>query len=227
MNRPSRIGKLMLSISERTELWLVLLVAFGLPIYSSFVDAFTPYGSQPVITDQGRLHSCASQLAIFGFVVWVSRVRGWSIRQLGLHPSSRLTAMGVLLFPAIVIILIGIGVSVRSLVPSSFTHPPTVPVGLSFVGIVATIIINPVFEETLVCGYIIKRLANNGAAVAITLSAVVRFLYHIGNGPSSIGIFLMGFIFGYLYWRYRELWPLIIAHSLVDFLYLLLIAGKI
>jgi membrane protease YdiL (CAAX protease family) len=134
--------------------------------------------------------------------------------------------MGILLFPAIVIILLALSVGIRSLVPSSFFHPHVPAIGLSVVGILVTSVINPVFEETLVCGYIIKRLANNGAVVAITFSAFVRFLCHTHLGPASLGPLLMGFIFGYLYWRYRELWPLIIAHSLVDFLGLLLLAGK-
>jgi membrane protease YdiL (CAAX protease family) len=225
MKRPSRIRKLVLSISERTELWLVLLVAFAFPIWNSFAAGFTH--RQFVISDRSRLLTCAIQLAILGFVVLISTIRGWSIRQLGLHPSWRQTAMGILLFPAMVIILLAVNAGIHGLAPSSFNHPHDLPIGLSLVGILATSIINPLFEETLVCGYIIQRLAKNGAVVAITFSAFVRFLYHTHLGPSSLGILLTGFMFGYLYWRYRELWPLIIAHSLVDLLGLLLLAGKL
>jgi membrane protease YdiL (CAAX protease family) len=135
--------------------------------------------------------------------------------------------MGILLFPVMVIILFAVNAGIHGLAPSSFDHPHDVPIGLSLVGILATSIINPLFEETLVCGYIIQRLAKNGPGVAITFSAFVRFLYHIHNGPSSLAALLMGFIFGYLFWRYRELWPLIIAHCSIDLLGLLLLAGKL
>jgi membrane protease YdiL (CAAX protease family) len=212
-------------MSERTELWVVLFVAFAFPIWNSFAVGFTH--GQFVISDRSRLRSCAIELAIFGFVVLISTIRGWSIRQLGLRPSWRLTAMGILLFPAMVIILLAVSASIHRLAPSFLNHPHDVPIGLSLVGILATSIINPLVEETLVCGYIIQRLAKKGAGAAITVSAFVRLLYHTHLGPSSLGTLLMGFIFGYLFWRNRELWPLIIAHSLIDLLGLLLLAGKI
>jgi membrane protease YdiL (CAAX protease family) len=225
MKGASRIRKLVLNVSDRTELWVVLLLAFGPAIYVSLAAAFT-HGLFSD-SDWSSFVNTASEVAVLGFVVWISRVRGWSIRELGLHPSWRLTAIGMLLFPATVIILVGSGVAIRSLVPSSFNHPHVRVIGLSLPSIFAVSIINPLFEETLVCGYIIQRLVKKGAGVAITLSAFVRFLYHTHQGPFSIGTLLMGFMFGYLFWRYRELWPLIVAHSLVDFLGLLLLAGKL
>lgn len=225
MKKPSRIRDLVLGISDRTELWLVVLLAFSPVIDACLAVAFAH--GRGFDSDGSFFLNSAIQLAILALVVWISRVRGWSIRELGLHPSWRLTAIGILLFPAMAIILLGLSVALRSLVPSYFTHPPAPVIQLSLASILVTSVVNPLFEETLVCGYIIKRLSNNGAGVAITLSALVRFLYHIGNGPSSLGMLLMGVIFGYLYWRYRELWPLIIAHSLIDLLYLLLLAGKI
>jgi membrane protease YdiL (CAAX protease family) len=229
MKRPLRIRQLVLTFSDRAEFWLVFLVAFGFPIWGSLAFTFTAHARQTavVISDRERLLSSAIQLATFGFVVWIGRVRGWSIRKLGLRPSWRSTAKGIVLFPVIGIVLVGVSVGIHSLAPSSHNHPRDVAIGLTWVGILATIIINPLFEETLVCGYIIERLAKKGAVTAITLSAFIRFLYHTHLGPSSLGPLVMGFMFGYLFWRNRELWPLIIAHSLIDLLGLLLLAGKI
>jgi membrane protease YdiL (CAAX protease family) len=222
MKRIRRIPRLVRSFSERTEFLVVLVVAFVVPIWNSIAAAFSP--GQFITSDFSRLLSCAIQVAILGFVVLIGRIRGWSIRELGLHATWRLTAMGILLFLAIAIILFGVSAAIYWLAPGYFNHPRDIAIGLSFVGILATVFINPFFEETLVCAYVIQRLANKGAVVAISFSAFVRFLYHAHLGPSSVGPLLMGLIFGYLFWRFRQLWPLIVAHSLVDLVGFLLLA---
>jgi uncharacterized protein len=215
-------------MSQRTEFWLIIFVVFAFPIWNSVVNTFA-HGQfiTSIISDRGRLRVCAIQLAILGFVVLIGRIRGWSIRQLGFRPSWRLTAMGILLFAALLVILFGVYVAIDTFAPSSLNNRNTVAIELSFMGILTTSIINPLFEETLVCGYIIHRLANKGAIVAISFSAFVRFLYHTYQGPASLGALVMGLMFGYLFWRYRQLWPLIIAHGLIDLLALLLLTGKL
>src|SRR5438874_2316122 len=75
-------------------------------------------------------------------------------------------------------ILFGDSVGIHSLITSSFNHPPDVAIVLSFVGILGTIIVNPLLKETLMCGYSIHRLANKGPGVAITFGAFVRFSYN-------------------------------------------------
>jgi membrane protease YdiL (CAAX protease family) len=225
MRALSHIRKLLLNASERIELSLVLVVAFGIYILNSTLDATTH--KQLVNSDLATLVNLAFQLTVLGFVLWVGRVRGWSIRQLGLNPSWLLTGMGLVVFLATVLVNIAFLAAVDFFEPSLFNHPPIRADGLSLAGIFAISIINPLFEETLVCGYIIQRLAKNGAGAAITLSAFVRFLYHTYQGPFSLAALTMGFVFGYIFWRYRQLWPLIVAHSLMDFLGLLHLAGKI
>jgi membrane protease YdiL (CAAX protease family) len=201
------------------EFWLVLIGAFGLPIFTSFAAAFQRSANPQarfIFSDRSRLAGCAFELAVLGFVFWISRTRGWSIRDLGLRPSWRLTAIGILLFFTMVIVLFGVAAGIIVLAPNLLHHRPSVAIGLSYVGILATVIVNPLFEEVLVCGYVIRRLANSGAAVAIGFSAVVRFLYHVHLGVASLGPAVVGFGFGCLFWRYRQLWPLVIAHSLID-----------
>jgi len=229
MKRPVGIRHFVASFSERTEFWLVLLVAFGWPIWnsvrSSLNHLFSPGPLFHVITDRSRLWTCAIQLAILGFVLWIGKLRGWSIRQLGLHPSWRLTGMGVLLFCATFIILIPFVIAIHVLAPT-FYRIHGVARGLSFAGILATAVVNPLYEETLACGYLIERLRQKGAGVAITCGALVRYLYHPLQSTSSIGVLVAGFIFGYVFWRYRQLWPVIVAHALMDFLALVPLVWK-
>ena len=229
MKGASWISKLVSGMSDRIEFWLVLIAAFALPMSASFASAYrlaTHPHARLVISDSERLVSSALELAVLGFVFFISRVRGWSIRQLGFHPNWRQTIIGVLLFFAVVLITGGVAAGTIMLVPNSLDHRPSIAIGLSFVGILATGIINPVFEEVFLCGYVIQRLAKKGAGVAIGFSVLLRSLCHVHLGVAVGGPLVMGLVFGYLFWRDRQLWPLIVAHSLLDFLGLLLIAGK-
>ena len=52
--------------------------------------------------------------------------------------------------------------------------------------------------------------------VAINVSVVVRLLYHLYQGPIGVlTIVPMGLLYGYLYSRTRQLWPLVVAHVLL------------
>ena len=45
----------------------------------------------------------------------------------------------------------------------------------------------------------------------------MRMLYHLYQGPIGIiTIVPLGMLYGYTYVRSRQLWPLIVAHVLVD-----------
>jgi len=78
--------------------------------------------------------------------------------------------------------------------------------------------VNGIFEETFVAGYIITALREpRGVWTAINVSTVVRLLYHLYQGPLGIlSVVPMGLLYGYFYTRTRQLWPLILAHVLID-----------
>ena len=79
-------------------------------------------------------------------------------------------------------------------------------------------VVNGIFEELFVAGYIITSLtARRGMWTAINVSVVVRLLYHLYQGPIGIlTVVPMGLLYGYVYSRTRQLWPLIVAHVLLD-----------
>jgi membrane protease YdiL (CAAX protease family) len=78
---------------------------------------------------------------------------------------------------------------------------------------------NGLLEEVLVAGYLLHRLRQLGwtDGRALTLSAVLRGSYHLYQGLGGFaGNVVMGFIFGWLYLRWRRTAPLFIAHTLMD-----------
>jgi membrane protease YdiL (CAAX protease family) len=79
-------------------------------------------------------------------------------------------------------------------------------------------LLNPIFEEVFVCGYIVSALAKPGNVwPAIHASVAVRLLYHLYQGPAGIiGVIPLGLLFAGYFARSRQLWPLLIAHALFD-----------
>lgn len=78
---------------------------------------------------------------------------------------------------------------------------------------------NAVLEEVLMVGYLFRRWQQAGLApwLVIVVSAVIRGSYHLYQGFGGFaGNLAMGLIFGWLYQHTRRLWPLVIAHTLLD-----------
>jgi hypothetical protein len=74
-------------------------------------------------------------------------------------------------------------------------------------------------EEVVVVGYLITRLRQLGLSQsrAVWASSVLRGLYHLYQGVGAgVGNVVMGLVFGYAWCRTGRLWPLVIAHGLID-----------
>lgn len=74
-------------------------------------------------------------------------------------------------------------------------------------------------EEVVVVGYLITRLRQLGLSQnrAIAISSVLRGLYHLYQGfGAGLGNLVMGLVFGCAWCRSGRLWPLVIAHGLID-----------
>lgn len=87
------------------------------------------------------------------------------------------------------------------------------------IALVASAAGNAVAEEVLVIGYLLTRLRQLGLRENAGLlgAAVLRGSYHLYQGFGGfIGNLIMGLIFGRMWQRTNRLWPLIVAHTLLD-----------
>ena len=78
---------------------------------------------------------------------------------------------------------------------------------------------NGAAEEILVVGYLLIRLRQLGVppAVALIGTALLRGSYHLYQGlGGGLGNLAMGILFALWWMRTRRLWPLILAHTLLD-----------
>lgn len=78
-------------------------------------------------------------------------------------------------------------------------------------------------EEVLFRGFLLGRLRallGGGLGVGVVAAFVQALLFglaHAYQGPTGILVTgLIGLVFGLLYLRMRSLWPLVIAHGLID-----------
>jgi CAAX protease family protein len=140
------------------------------------------------------------------------------IRRLGLQFSWRSAAAGVPLFVIYLLVYWVTATLVFLVFPNagglrSITFTAHVPIWLMFI----LLVVNAVFEELVITGFVIASLAEKGAVVAVSASTILRFAYHLYQGPlNAVSIIPVGLLLGALFWRARNLWPLIVAHALAD-----------
>ncbi|MBN6035432.1 CPBP family intramembrane glutamic endopeptidase [Amycolatopsis sp. 195334CR] len=92
---------------------------------------------------------------------------------------------------------------------------------------------NAFAEEVLVVGYLLTRLRQLGWRENSSLfaAAVLRGSYHLYQGLGGfVGNLVMGLVFGRLWQKTNRLWPLVVAHTLLDvfaFVGYALLRGKV
>ncbi|MCF8571557.1 CPBP family intramembrane metalloprotease [Gordonia sp. HY002] len=78
---------------------------------------------------------------------------------------------------------------------------------------------NAVAEEVIVVGYLMVRLKQLGVrdGTSLIASSLLRGGYHLYQGiGGGLGNVVMGLVFGRWYQKTNRLWPLIVAHAVID-----------
>ncbi len=224
----NRLEELIRRLPAGIEFLVVVSWAFGLPIFSSIMS-LGPDGGTGVATGGALVFDNAALLSILvfeliqsAFLIWFLRIRGWTVEKFGLAITWRGTGVGWLLLVGTYVLAMGAQFLAQWALPAAMEgalqrYPEADPqVSMQLVFLTSTV--NGIFEELFVAGYIITALtATRGMWTAINVSTVVRLLYHLYQGPIGILVIVpMGLLYGYVYARTRQLWPLIVAHVLID-----------
>lgn len=207
--------QLIRNLSDRTEFIVVTVISFSWITLSSLSILLS--GIRRIeVTTGAVLQTMLMEVLILAAVAAILRVRGWTIRRLGLEFSWKAAAAGIPLF-VIYLLVYSITVTLVIMVfPAArtawvFSLIPRAP----FFLIVLFVVLNSVFEELLVTAYVIESFARDGAGLAITVSTLFRFAYHLYQGPlASLSIIPLGLLFGMMYWQRRNVWPLMVAHTI-------------
>lgn len=212
------------NLSAPAEFFLVVLACFWWGILGSIralVSGLWGVNSAAVnataeYTDRGVLTLVILEFSSLAVTFWIARIRGWSLRSFDLHPSWRLTAAGIVLCVAIVSVRYISAVLTNVIFPGA-VHLLPVASHVSVPMLILALAINPVFEEMMETGYFVRSLEQYGMWGAVLASALFRAFLHAHLGVNAIVVvFPIGLIFGFVYWRWRRLWPLVVAHALFD-----------
>lgn len=221
----------------RLEIAVVLLVTFGLTAYSALlrltesvllglsgqIVALNPRRSQFSLIDLGLNLAAVFQLMGWGalalYLLWRS---GSGPARIGLGRLRwRPDLLGGLGLAALIGLPgIGLYLAARALGLSAAVEPAElydtwwrIPV------LLAIAFANGWAEEIVVVGFLVTRLRQLRVTpvAAVLASSLLRGAYHLYQGFSAgLGNLVMGLIFGWLYLRTGRLWPLIVAHAVID-----------
>jgi len=170
---------------------------------------------KPHTTDRSAL--VVVVLELFGLTVtfWIARARNWPLGAWGFQPTWKLTGAGVVLWLVTTLVVEGIAASANAISPG-MVHQHSVS-DLSLPVLILLGLINPIWEEALETGYFVQSLQRYGMWSAVLAGAFFRAFLHAYHGIAAlIIIFPIGLIFGFVYWKWRRLWPLYVAHVLFD-----------
>jgi len=204
------------------EFLIVISWAFGLPIFHSILSIGQADVPGEQFTNAGLIAILIVELMQSLFLIWFLRIRGWTLEKLGLGVTFRGTAYGIGLIVVTFAMLWAVQHLAQWAMPidmeAAEARYPTASPNLSMHLVFLVSTVNGIFEEVFVAGYIITALAPvRGMWTGINVSTGVRLLYHLYQGPLGIlSVVPVGLLFGYVYARSRQLWPLILAHIVID-----------
>jgi membrane protease YdiL (CAAX protease family) len=171
------------------------------------------------VGNASTIRSAIFQVMALAALIWIGNIRGWPLSKFGTAISWKGTGGGILLAP----VSYAVTYSVWTICGVFFhsNHPDVIESGLMIPVIISTTIINSIFEEVMETGSFIYTFSRFGMWLAILASASLRMLYHVPwvGIDGLLGIFATGLIFGFAYWRWRQLWPLVLAHTLRNLYY--------
>jgi membrane protease YdiL (CAAX protease family) len=188
---------------------------------------------QAFLSDRTFLLNAAVESSILGLGLIYLHRRGWTPPDLRIRPSIGSSLRGVVLVP---IVLFSNACLVFGLLWLCFLFQHRDPtfltylrhnaqplasfhVHLSWSVLIVAMILNAFLEEIVCTAYAFNQFAAKlGPALGLSLIVLLRMACHTYQGPvHALGTGMVFFIFGHYYWRTRNLWPLILAHALMDF----------
>jgi membrane protease YdiL (CAAX protease family) len=211
------------------EFAVVIGVAFGASIFYSFDDLLTGNTlgegtSQSTFGEADTYYALAYDLMVAPLLVWILHVGGWRLKDFRLRFSWKTTAVALVVAVGMVLgnhvldfVMKVLSPDLQSAIEAWERYYPTDPPSL--LATVAISLVNPVFEEVFVCGYVVKALHRRfGLTTAICVSVAIRVAYHLYQGLAALPFHLTyGLVQALVYVRCGRLWPLILSHVLLDF----------
>lgn len=223
----------------RYELVVVLLVTFGLSGLYSVLDLVSALISPDALADQSATlnasRSAHAWLDLAYQLLGVARLLAWALLPLVLLAHTGIGPRAVGLVRGRIGRQVGWALALTAVIgiPGLALYLGAVAAGFNLqvaasgltetwwrpLVLVLSAAGNGAAEEVLVVGYLLVRLRQLGVppAVALLGTALLRGSYHLYQGfGGGLGNLAMGLVFALWWMRTRRLWPLVLAHTLLD-----------
>lgn len=205
------------------EFFLVVLLAFGLFSVASVRALFGPLsGRAALLFDDHRVWTLLIyQLSVAPVIMYILWERGWKWLDfsVSITPRGALQGLGLAIaaFSLSKAALMMTATVANASVAPALAVAPAAGGAFAMGGMLFAAIVKALFEEILVCGYVIQSLRGRfGVALAVNASIAIRMSFHLYQGPGAFLSFaVFGLIFSLFYIRTGRLWPLIVAHALL------------
>jgi membrane protease YdiL (CAAX protease family) len=207
-------------LSMRAEFTIVVVGAFGYPVLGSVLACLVP-GARPAIADADLWALVILESVLLAALAAFLSARGWTLARIGLRPSAAETLTGLGLLVTYYMAVIVLWQFYATFVPHMARAAASNDLFANNFGmltVIAVSIVNPVFEELFLCGYLISALEDRTSVwTPIHISVGIRVVCHLYQGPwGALAIMPMGLIFALYYVRFGRLWPLIAGHAAMD-----------
>lgn len=202
------------------EAALLITISFGWFIGLSVMAVMNGFPSSQSFSDAALTVMLLTELVFGAMALAFLHLRGYRLQELLPSPSWRGCVDGV----AVCAVALAACIAVAQLIPSNrdMVQPiaQIVANAKPSLGMVIVMsMLNGLYEETFLLGYLVRGFAPSGASFALGLSVLIRLLYHLYQGPNgAVSVVVFGLVLGAAYWRTRQLWPAVVAHALADML---------
>lgn len=200
------------------EMAAVTVICFGWFMLTSIAAAMNGFPTGGDFNDASLWMIVRLECVLGAVALLYLRLRGHSIFKLLPTPSLKGSGLGILIF---------IGAGFVAAVVGSLLSPgqlPEQPIDHmveqsrpSMLALVALAMVNGLYEETFLAGYLLEGLRKHGIHIALGITTLIRLLYHLYQGPiGAASVTAYGLVVMLFYWRFRLLWPIVFAHTLAD-----------
>jgi membrane protease YdiL (CAAX protease family) len=213
--------RLVTALSPQTEIAIVLLCAFGIPLAYSLLMALHVF-DVPAMSDARLWRTVAFESIMVAGLGALLYARRWTLDRFGIGTP---TLQDLIDGAGLLVVAYLIPAGLLAVLPPDIKQSVTssgllfAPGGISLPLVGLTSIVNPIFEEVFVVGYVFAVLGRASPLMAINVSIALRFAYHLYQGPAAVIFILpLAVVFAWWYSTRPSLWPLLIAHAALDFI---------